>query len=60
MTIQDARNEPVAPSLSVMQSRLIDIIGRWIDEEGDRSTSIENLAFFRRDTTTAYSNQAGQ
>lgn len=53
MTIQDARNESVAPSLSVMQSRLIDIIGRWIDEEGDRSTSIENLAFFRRDTTTA-------
>ena len=49
MNIHDVQTQPADPSLGAMYAHLADIIRRWIDEEGDRSTSIENLAFFRRE-----------
>ena len=41
-----------ARSLNAMHAGLTDVIGRWIPEEGDCTTSIENLLFFRREKPT--------
>ncbi|WP_237657989.1 AraC family transcriptional regulator [Tolumonas lignilytica] len=39
--------------LNDMHTDLANVIGRWVTREGDSSTPIENLLFFRRDASTA-------
>ncbi len=39
-------------SINDMHAGLADVIGRWVTREGDSSTPIENLLFFRREAPT--------
>lgn len=52
MPVRDQLEQCTDPSLNTMHAGLADIIGKWLKGEGDCSTSIDNLLFFRRETLT--------
>ncbi|ACQ93532.1 transcriptional regulator, AraC family [Tolumonas auensis DSM 9187] len=52
MPVRDQFERCTDPSLNAMHAGLADVIGRWLKREGDSSTSIDNLLFFRREALT--------
>ncbi|AHG20708.1 AraC family transcriptional regulator [Chania multitudinisentens RB-25] len=49
MLVQEPLEQHPDPLLSAMHTDLADIIGKWLKREGDCSTLIKNLTFFRRE-----------